>query len=329
MKHYEHLTSEQRAQIELLRKQGSGPSAIGRQLGRSKSTISRELRRSGALNAQGTYAASQAQQQAAALSQVARRESWRTPQREAEIRACLAQHWSPEQIAGRWLQEGRVASQRLSRQSIYAMIGADRKAGGGLWQMLPRGGRKRRLDRCGTRRGHRLKVSAAQEITARPEAINERAHYGDWEVDLIIGAGQQGVLLVAVERLSRKVKLVALPSKEAAVVRVALVLLLSLELVHSLTYDRGLEWMQHEQIATALGAQSYFCKPYHSWEKGGIENMNGLLRRYLPKREPFPYEEMDHFWLQSVEQAHNDRPRKVLGYRTHAEVSSGLARQAA
>lgn len=329
MQPYEHLTSEQRHQIEILRKQGKGPSAIALELGRSKSTISRELRRRGALNAQGVYQARQAQEGAVALSRVARRESLCTEQRKAEIRSGLARGWSPQQIAGRWQQEGRRASQRLSYESIYKLIGLDRKAGGTLWQMLPRAGRKWRRDRCGTRRGHRLKVSAQQELAARPAAINERVNYGDWEVDLIIGARQQGVLLVAVERLSRKVRLVALPSKEAAVTRAALILLLRCEEVNSLTFDRGLEWMQHEQVAAALGAKSYFCKPYHSWEKGGIENMNGLLRRYLPKREPFPYEEMDHGWLQGVEQTLNDRPRKVLGYQTPMEVSLGHQRRAA
>jgi transposase, IS30 family len=214
-----------------------------------------------------------------------------------EIREGLRRGWSPQQIAGRWQQQGRAAAERLSHESVYALIGADRKAGGTLWQMLPRGGKRRRRDRCGTRHGHRLKVTPSQEIAARPAEINERKRAGDWEVDLMIGARQHGVLLVAVERPSRMVRCRALESKEAAVVQRALVAMLCREVVLSLTFDRGLEWMRHEAIAAALGAKSYFCQPYHSWQKGGVENMNGLLRRYLPKGISFPCEEMDHEWL--------------------------------
>lgn len=145
-------------------------------------------------------------------------------------------------------------------------MGADRKAGGTLWQMLPRGGQRRRRDRCGPRRGLWLKVTPAQELGARPAEVHERRRAGDWEVDLMIGAGQQGVLLVAVERQSRVVRCCALESKEAALVPRALVAMRCLEVVLSLTYDRGLEWRRHEAIAAALGAVSYFCRPYHSWE---------------------------------------------------------------
>lgn len=326
MKHYGHLTSEERAQLELLHKQGHGPTSIGQQLGRAKSTVSRELRRG---PGGGSYAAARAHAAAQILRAKARRLSRRTAARTAEIRAHLAQGWSPQQIAGRWAQQGRPAGERLSPESIYAVIEADRKAGGTLWQMLPRGGRKRRRDRCGARRGHRLKVTPAQEIAARPAEINERRRGGDWEVDLIIGAGQQGVLLVAVERQSRVVRCRALKSKEAAEVERALVPLLRAGVVRSLTYDRGLEWMRHAAIAAALGAVSYFCRPYHSWEKGSVENMNGLLRRYIPKGVSFPYEEVDHVWLQEVETALNDRPRRQHGYRTPAEVARERAECAA
>ena len=79
--------------------------------------------------------------------------------------------------------------------------------------------------------------------------------------------------------------------------------------------------MRHEAIAKALGAVSYFCLPYHSWEKGGVENMNGLLRRYIPKGISFPYEEVDHEWIGEVETVLNDRPRRQHGYRTPAEMA--------
>jgi IS30 family transposase len=105
------------------------------------------------------------------------------------------------------------------------------------------------------------------------------------------------------------------------VVQRALAAMLSREAVLSLTYDRCLEWMRHGAIAAAFGAESYFRLPCHSWQKGGVENMNGLLRRYLPKGVSFPSEEMDHEWLREVKAERNVRPRRLLGCRTPAEVA--------
>ena len=140
----------------------------------------------------------------------------------------------------------------------------------------------------------------------------------------MVGAGQQGVLLVAVERVTLLVRLRSLPSKEADVVAAALPEMLREERVHSLTYDRGLEWMRHREIAQQLGAQSWFCRPYHSWEKGGVENLNGQLRFYFPKHESFPHEEMDEQWVEEVEEALNGRPRRILGYLTPREAMRTL-----
>jgi IS30 family transposase len=242
----------------------------------------------------------------------------------SELRTLLAAGWSPQQIAGRWGREGRGESLRWSHERIYQLIAADRKAGGTLWQLLRRGGKKVRRDRCGTRRGHRLKVAPEQEIAQRPAAVNDRLEVGHWEVDLVIGAAQQGVLLVAVERVTLLVRLRSLPSKEADVVAASLREMLRRERVFSLTYDRGLEWMRHREVAGHFGAQSWFCRPYHSWQKGSVENLNGQLRFYFPKHEPFPHEEMEEQWVEEVEAALNGRPRRILGYRTPQEAMRTL-----
>ena len=99
--------------------------------------------------------------------------------------------------------------------------------------------------------------------------------------------------------------------------------------VRSLTYDRGLEWMRHAEVGAHFGAVSWFCLPYHSWEKGGVENMNGQVRFYFPKHEPFPYEEVEPEWVQEVEDALNGRPRRILGYRTPVEAQRELEDQGA
>ena len=309
--------------MEVLRKQGMGPTAIGLLIYRSKSTVSREMRR---LGTDLPYEAKLNHAAALELRTKARRPTRRTAARLVEIEAGLRQSHSPQQIAGRWKQEGRPAQERLSGETIYQIIIKERRAGGQWYRLLPMRGRKRRRDRTGKKRD-RLKIKPEQELAARPERINDRSEFGHWEVDLVIGARQEGVLLVAVERVSRLVRLVFLRNKEADGVADSLVELLSGEVVQSLTYDRGLEWMRHGRIGKALGAENYFCLPYHPWEKGAVEQMNGLIRRYLLKKESFGYDEADHYWLELIEAALNSRPRRVLGYRTPQEMAAELSGQ--
>lgn len=311
---YTHLTPEQRAQIERLHKEGHSRAAIGRRLGRHETTIGRELKRQGT---GGAYDAQKAQKRAECLRQKPRRPTKWTAELACEVGWYMADGHSPQQIAGRWKFEGRSACRRLSHEAIYRHVAEDRRQGGELYRLLRRSGRKRRRDRCGTRRGHRLRVRAEQEIALRPAEINERTRVGDWEVDLIIGAGQRGVVLVAVERLTRYCRLRVLPNKSASVVSAALVGMLKGLPVASLTKDRGLEWADHERIARRLKAEVYFCRPYHSWEKGLVEQHNGLLREAWPKGMT-----LDTLSAQAVrrnEERLNARPRKVLGYATPAE----------
>jgi IS30 family transposase len=216
--------------------------------------------------------------------------------------------------------EGRAANQRVSYETIYQIVARDRKEKGKLFRSLPNGGRKQRKDRCGTRRGHRLKMRPEQDIEQRPAVINERSRVGDIEIDLIIGAEQKGVILVMTDRLSLHTQLASLPGKEAEVAAAKIKELLEGRKVFSLTFDRGLEWARHVELAVELGVKVYFCKPYHSWEKGTVENTNGRIRRFLPKWESFPHEEMDHEWLREREAEMNNCPRKVLGYYTPKEV---------
>lgn len=218
-----------------------GPTEIRQLILRSKSTVSRETRR---LGTGQSYEARPSHEAALALHTMARRRPRGTPVRLREIIAGLRLGQSPQQIAGRWEQEGRRAEERLSYEAIYQII--------------------------------------------------------------------------------RLVRLVFLRNKEADGVAAALERFLSGEVVQSLTYDRGLEWMRHERIAKALGAVSYFCLPYHPWEKGAVEQMNGLIRRYLLKAESFAYEEADHYWLELIEGNLNTRPRRVLGYRTPLEMAREL-----
>jgi IS30 family transposase len=162
-----------------------------------------------------------------------------------------------------------------------------------------------------------LKIRPEQEIERRPQEINDRTRTGDWEVDLIVGAGQQGAVLVAVERVTRYCRLRLLPNKTAAAVSSALIGMLKDMPVASLTMDRGLEWADHEYIALRLNAEIYFCRPYHSWEKGLVEQHNGLLREFWPK--DLALNTLTHQAVRRAEDRLNGRPRRVLGYATPAE----------
>ena len=200
-----------------------GPTETGQLILRSKSTVSRETRR---LGTGLSYGARPSHEAAPALRTMARRRPRGTPVRLTEIVAGLRLGQSPQQIAGRWEQEGRRAEERLSYGAIYQIIIRERRAGGQWYRLLPMQGRKRRRDRTGKGR-HRLKITPEQELAVRPAAINERPEFGHWEVDLVIGARQEGVLLVAVERVTRLVRLVFLRNKEADGVAAALERLLS------------------------------------------------------------------------------------------------------
>lgn len=311
---YTHLTSEQRAQIELLHKEGHSQATIGRRLGRHETTIGRELKR---LGGKRVYNAERAHLEAECLRGKARRPTKWTEALACEVEFRMAEGHSPQQIAGRWKREGRSRKSWLSTEAIYRRVAEDRRRGGELYRLLRRGGRKRRNDRCGTRRGHRLKVRPEQELSQRPQEINDRTRAGDWEVDLVVGAGQRGIILVAVERVTRYCCLRLLPNKSAPVVSAALIRMLKEMPMASLTKDRGLEWADHEKIALKLDADVYFCRPYHSWEKGLVEQHNGLLREFWPKQ--MALDTLTPQAVSRVEARLNGRPRRVLGYATPAE----------
>lgn len=167
-------------------------------------------------------------------------------------------------------------------------------------------------------------ICSPPSIEERPAAVNERVQMGHWEVDLVIGAHHSWVVLVAVERVSRFVVVEFIGRKYAHRVEEALVRRLKATglPVLTLTFDNGLEFYRHGSIAKALGCQTYFCHPYCSWEKGSVENMNGLLRRYLPKKALMSHRYVQQ-WCIWGEEKLNNRPRKCLDFATPEERARG------
>lgn len=291
---------------------GDSQTAIAETLGISQSTISRELRRN---TGRRGYRHRQAQRRATARRQGAHKALKMTPEVIAWVEQQLPLKWSPEQISG-WLEKEHGIA--LSHERIYQHIWQDKAQGGELYRHLRRHGRKYHK-RCNgkTNRGQ---IKNRISIDERPEVVEERSRVGDWEIDTVIGKGQRGVLVTIVERTTRFTVSARVDSKQAAVVADAVVTLLNpyAGAVHSITADNGKEFAYHEQITAALKAPVYFAHPYHSWERGLNENTNGLLRQYWPKSTDF--KQVTDGEVERVLDELNNRPRKVLGYCTPAEL---------
>lgn len=225
-----------------------------------------------------------------------------------EVEARLRIKHSPDQIS----KTLALRDLKVSHETIYRHIVADRKAGGDLSGNLRINGKRRYRRR--SKIGRVGKIPNRVDIAERPTVISERKRYGDWEADLIQGRAGSGFLLSVYERKSRIGKLYLLPEKGSAETMKAIVTVLRGYKVNSITYDNGLEFAMHELVNKLLECESFFCKPYRSWEKGGVENYNGLVRQYFPKGHDFATITPER--LQEVEDEINNRPRNVLSYQS-------------
>ena len=310
MRSYTQLTQEQRYQISALLQTQQTQSTIAQILEVHPATISREVRRN---HGQRGYRPQQAHRLALHRRQIKictriDSQTWWA------IDARLQEDWSPEQISG-WLKQ--EAHPPVSPEWIYRHILQDKATGGTLHQHLRC--RKRRRKRYGSydRRGQLVnRVS----IDDRPTLVNDRCRVGDWEVDTIIGAGQQQALVSLTERRSRLTLLQKVTRKTAEEVSAAVRRLLAplASWVHTLTSDNGKEFADHARIAAELEAAFFFAHPYASWERGLNENTNGLIRQYFPKAHRFAT--ITEQEVAAVIHKLNHRPRKRLGFRTPHEV---------
>ena len=233
--------------------------------------------------------------------------------------------WSPEQIAGRIRHE--LPGQSVSHEAIYQFIyDKETLKDMDLRPCLPRRHRKR-LPRGHSRKHRNLHIPQRFSIKERPLYINERLEFGHWEVDTMISRQSASSLAVALERLSRRLHIAKLPVQSAKNLRTALNRRLGRHPTHlrkSITYDNGSENVEHTLINKNLGTHSYFCEPYHSWEKGSVENALSLIRRFLPKKTNFAKITKEH--VKQIETLLNNRPRKCLSYKTPNEVfNQGVA----
>lgn len=313
---YTHLSLEERHYIEIERKMGISLNKIAQALGRAQSTLSRELKRN---IGQKGYRHNQANQKAEERHQSKAKKIKLTDDIKELINGYLKQDWSPEQIAGRLRYDGVI---ELHHETIYQYVLADKKDGGTLYTHL-RHQKKTYRKRYGSSR-NRTGIPDRVDIDLRPDAANNRERIGDWEADTIIGKNHKGAIVTLDDRKSKLRLAAPLSGKKAIGVKEAIIALLQPieQFVKTVTFDNGKEFTMHKSIAKELGCDTYFAKPYHSWERGQNENANGLLRQYFPKSMELTDVSVEQV-IVAIDKL-NNRPKKCLGYKTPYEMFEQL-----
>ena len=319
---YEQLDLRERIEIYRLHADGKSLRFIARTLQRNVATISRELKRNSKASKKwsGGYDPQRAQE--LMLRRHARGRAHkleRQPELRKEVLERLAEGWSPEQIAGRMAQ--RPARQRISYESIYRYI---------YWRSWSfKETLHRSLPRQKYRRGKRLKngrwssetILDRVSIHERPSVVETRTRSGDWEADLMSFSKPGQFLLVAQERRSRRALLLRQEAKTAQSVAdnlSAMVEGMPPRACQSMTFDNGAEFGKHYLLHRRFGIQTWFCDTHSPWQKGGIENAIGRLRRQLPRKTDL--HTLPAHRLASFLDRYNNTPRKCLAFKPPNEV---------
>lgn len=326
-KKYSRLTYEERVKIEALLKAKMSISKIAKELGRDRSSIYREIKR-GEREHQWGYQAQDAEFRARLYLRTRRIESKFSQNSLLRyyVFKRLILGWSPEQIANRLqIDHPKNEQMRISHESIYKYIYLETqgKMQKRLIKLLPynkpkRSGHSKREIYLGN-------IIGRVSIKERPESVEDRKEPGHWEGDLIVGKGQKSVIGTLVERTSRYTIIVSLSSRKSKHVVNAFAYMINLmpeKLRKTLTYDNGIEMAAHERFTYRTKMPVYFANPYSSWERGTNENTNGLIRRVFKKKTDF--NTVSPIQLKDLQNKLNNRPRKVLGWKTPNEMIQEL-----
>lgn len=315
---YKQLSMEERCKISLLREEGKSLRQVAATLARSPSSIAREIKR----NTTKTlgYSPSYAQQQTAG-----RRWKGSKLERQPDLRSAVLKHlamgWSAQQISHRLAQDQKCKV--ISYESIYRFIYSQiKRAKEYTWrQYLPYAKSKRGWYRR-KNKGPMTFIKDRIPIAQRPKKVHKRKEVGHWEADLMLFSKYGQALLAVHERYSRILLLVKLKNKEARPIATKLKTLfqsMPQQLAKTVTFDNGTEFAYHHRL-NQLGIKTYFCDVKAPWQKGGVENAIGRMRRVLPRKSDLSQisqQELDH--LISL---YNHTPRKCLDYKTPAEIFS-------
>jgi IS30 family transposase len=315
MSRYRQLSIEERCELARLHQAGQSIRQIAAALDRQPSTLSRELKRNA--GSKVGYQPGYAQQQASA-----RRWSGARLERDEQLRETvldrLASGWSPEQVAGRLaLDAGHPV---ISHETIYRFVHAQlKRTNDRRWRFyLPRARHKRGWHNKG---GGAPRFQDRRSIADRPASAQDRQTPGHWEADAMLFATPGQAVLVAHERRSRLTIILRADSLKAEPTAQALAAILKPmppDMRQTITFDNGTEFARHYQLSRQLGLATFFCDPRAPWQKGGVENAIGRLRRSLPRKTNL--DALSNDTIDTCAQRYNNTPRKCLGFHTPAEA---------
>lgn len=311
---YHQLTQEERYLIAGGLRLVRSRRELAEELGRSASTVSREIRRNATAH-DGAYRGEKAHSYAVARRRRCRRGPQFSEAVLEQVDGALRERWSPEQIVGTFRMEGKEVP---SHETIYRRLRRDKRSGGTLYRytrIMSKVGRKRYRSR--PTRGVLL---GKRHITERPAIVDQRGRLGDWEADTVMGSGTRHCLLTMVERRSGFTLIRKLTARNAAeaTAAAASVIRRMRHRFHTITFDNGTEFHDYEQLERLFGVTCYFATPYHSWERGSNENLNGLVRQYLPRGRDLKSTTQND--CDKIAAALNNRPRKRHGFLTPLDV---------
>jgi len=320
---YKQFSIEEREKIQEMWWERQSIRSIARALARSPSSVSRELRRNFPPKNK-VYAPRLAQQRALAhRKRRGRADRLKNEVIRQYVTENLKQGWSPEQISGRLKADGLGS---ISHEAIYQFVYARVSSASDLVyppfeDLRPylRRKRKRRM-RKGMRRPKRLSYQRGRSIDERPEVVETRLRFGDWEGDTVVSKDHRPGINTLVERASGYLCITKLADNSSQATAKAVASRLKEMPTHTLTLDNGPENSRWEEIESEADLVCFFAHPYHSWERGANENANGLIREYFPKGSDFST--IPETEIAAVERLINSRPRKRLGFRTPLEVLS-------
>jgi IS30 family transposase len=322
-KRFHHLTQRDRDKIDILIQDEYTLQEIAERVGFHESTISRELRRN-IFKEHKKYVASVAQKKSIdRKSNCVKKSKFDNPSVVFYVKNKLKESWSPEQISGTLKKNHpeMYVSHETIYKYIYSLNGDERSE---LISLLT-GSHKTRKRKYTCKTSSKTKILNRIGIEQRPKIVNERKEPGDWETDTMVCKSNIPAINTTVERVTRFVIISKLNKKNAYNKARSIIDRLSKinkEFPKSITYDNGTENAGHTMINNFLGTKSYFARPYHSWERGSKENMNGLIRRFIPKKTDLNF--VTEQQLIEIEHKLNNRPRKCLNYQTPFEVASSL-----
>jgi IS30 family transposase len=308
------LTLAQRYTIAVLLKENFTQKQIAERLNKDKSVICREIQRN-CDQRSGEYKADLAQKKCTNRHKLKRKRTVFVDEVKQYTEALLKKDYSPEQIVGYAKKENKGI---VSIERIYQHIWLDKRKGGLLYTHLRNKGKRYR--KRGAGKDNRGIIPGRTDIDQRPKIVEEKIRFGDVEVDLVIGKDHKKAIVTANDRVSGMVKLGLVNSKSANEVKEKIVKILSewKPYLHTITSDNGKEFASHQEISKELNIDFFFAKPYHSWERGANENLNGLLRQYFPKNYDFRNITDDD--IERIENKLNERPRKRFGFLNPKQV---------